>query len=164
MGEKRQCCRSWSNSSSPVNKDWRQDASPDQENTQAAIDLQVMSGSVTLTPLPDNLEELPAFPSDEEAGSVSDTSLGFHSGDVTALEELLDTYHRTLNSDSPLTQVTPNLLCDTQERVQHSRPETSHFLDETRVIAHIFGDTSSSDEEGEHYFFPLCTHRSGKCK
>ena len=31
VGEKRQCTRSWSKSSSPVNKDWRRDASPDQE-------------------------------------------------------------------------------------------------------------------------------------
>ena len=100
--------------------------------------------------MPENLGELPAFPYDEEARSVSDTSLGFHSGDVTALEELLDTYQGTLNSDSPLTQVTPNLPCDTQERVQHSRPERSQLSDETRVIACFFGDTSSSNEEGEH--------------
>ena len=150
MGEKRQRSRSRSKSSSPVNKDRRRDASPDQENTQAAIDLQETSGSVTLTPMPDNLEELPVLPSDEEAGSLSNTYLGFHSGDVTALEELLDTYHGTLNSDSPLTQITPNLPCDTQERIQHSRPETSQLSDESRVIAHFFGDTSSSDEEGEH--------------
>ena len=150
VGEKRQRSRSRSKSSSPVNKDRRRDAPSDQETTQAAIDLQVTSGSVTLTPMPDNLEELPAIPSDEEAGSVSDTSLGFHSGDVTALEELLDTYHGTLNSDSPLTQVTPNLPCDTQERIQCSRPETSQLSDESRVIARFFGDTSSSDEEGEH--------------
>ena len=150
VGEKRQRSRSRSKSSSPVNKDRRREASPDLENTQADINLQVTSGSVTLTPMPDNLEELPAFPSDEEAGSLSDTSLGFHSGDVTALEELLDTYHGTLTSDSPLTQVTPNLPCDTQERVQRSRPETSQLSDESRVIARFFGDTSSSDEEGEH--------------
>ena len=150
VGEKRQRSRSRSKSSSPVNKDRRRDASPDLENTRADINLQVTSGSVTLTPMPDNLEELPAFPSDEEAGSLSDTSLGFHSGDVTALEELLDRYQGTLNSDSPLTQVTPNLPCDTQERVQRSRPVTSQLSDESRVIARFFGDTSSSDEEGEH--------------
>ena len=149
VGEKCQRSCSRSKSSSPVNKDRRRDASPDQENTQADIDLPVISGSVTLTPMADNLEELPAFPSDEEAGSLSDTSLGFHSGDVTALEELLDTFHGQLNSDSPLTEITPNLPCDTQERIQNSRPETSQLSDETGVIAHFFGDTSSSDEEVE---------------
>ena len=81
-------------------------------------------------------------------GDFSDTSLGFSSSDVTALEELLEVCTAQTNLDTPLTQVTPNLPCDTQERVQRSPvPENSQLSDETLTIARFFATTSSSPEE-----------------
>ena len=125
-GGKRQ--RSRSKSSSPVNKDRRRDASLDPEDPQAVIDLPEMSGALAKTTPPVISRESLLPPPDDDMVDFSHTSLGFSSGDVTALEELLEICTAQTNSDTPLTQVTPNLPCDTQERVQCSSvPENSQL-------------------------------------
>ena len=147
-GGKCQCSHSRSKSSSPVNKDRRRDASLDPDDSQAVIDLPEMSGALANTTMPVISPELLPLPADDDMGDFSDTSLGFSSGDVTALEELLEVCTAQTNLDTPLTQVTPNLPCDTQERVQRSPvPENSQLSDETLTIARFFATTSSSPEE-----------------
>ena len=69
--------------------------------------------------------DLPSFTSDEDAGSISDASLGLLLGDVSTLEDVLDRNEDSLTTDTPLTQFSPNLPCPTQERVVYS-PKHSH--------------------------------------
>ena len=166
-GGKRQRSRSRSQSLSPANKDRRRDPSQDpalerdpsldpalerdpsldSSNTQAALDLPEMSGAVAKTTLPPLLPELVPLPIDDDT-DLSDTSIGVHSGDITALEELLDICTAKTNLDTPLTQVTPNLPCATQERVHYSSvPENSQLSDESKLIHRFFAKSSSSSEE-----------------
>ena len=87
-----------------------------------------MSGTLANTTMPVISPELLPLPADDDMGDFSDTSLGFSSGDVTALEEFLEVCTAQTNLDTPLTQVTPNLPCDAQERVQRSPvPENSQL-------------------------------------
>ena len=81
------------------------------------------------------LIDLPSFTSDEDAGSVSDASLGLSLGDVSTLEEVLDRYKDCLTTDTPLTQFSPNLPCPTQERVVFDKgPENTPLSEESRII------------------------------
>ena len=147
-GGKRQHSHSHSKSSSPVNRDRRGDPSLDLEDPQAVIDLPEMSGALAKTTLPVISPELLLPPPDDDIGDFSDTSLGFSWDDVTALEERLEICTAHTNLDTPLTQVTPNLRCDTQERVQRSSVlENSQLSDETLTIARFFAMSSSSPEE-----------------
>ena len=107
-----------------------------------------MSGALAKTTLAVISPEVLPTPPEEDMGDFSDTSVGFNSGDVTALEELLEICTAHTNSDTPLTHVTPNRPCDTQERVEHSSvPENSQLSDEAITIARFFAMSSSSPEE-----------------
>ena len=81
------------------------------------------------------LIDLPSFTSDEDAGSVSDASLGLSLGDVSALDDVLDRYKDCLTTDTPLTQFSPNFPCPTHERVVFDDgPESTLLSDESLIV------------------------------
>ena len=49
------------------------------------------------------LIDLPSITSDEDAGNVSDASLGLSLGDVSTLEDVLERYKDCMTTDTPLT-------------------------------------------------------------
>ena len=99
----------------------------------------------------DPLIDLPFNVSDDDdAGSISDASLGLSLGDVSALEDVLDRYKDCLTTDIPLTQFSPNLPCPTQERVVFDNgPENIQLSDESRILTRFCGNVSSHEEDEE---------------
>ena len=96
------------------------------------------------------LIDLPSITSDEDAGSVSDASLGLSLGDVSTLEDVLDRYKDCLNTDTPLTQFAPNLPCPTQDRVVFDNgPENTLLSDESFIVTRFSGNISSHEEDEE---------------
>ena len=96
------------------------------------------------------LIDLPSITSDEDAGNVSDASLGLSLGDVSNLEDVLDQYKDYMNTDTPLTQFTPNLPCPTQDRVVFDNgPENTLLSDESFIVTRFSGNISSHEEEEE---------------
>ena len=94
------------------------------------------------------LIDLPSFTSDEDAGSVSDASLGLSLGDLSTLEDVLHRYKDCLTTDTP-TQFSPNLPCPTQERVVFDDGPDSPLLSEESLIVTRFSGNVSSHEEDE---------------
>ena len=99
----------------------------------------------------DPLIDLPFNVSDDDdAGSVSDASLGLSLGDVSALEDVLDRYKHCLTTDTPLTQYSPNLPCPTQDRVVFAQgPERTLLSEESLIFTRFCGNVSSHEEEEE---------------
>ena len=96
------------------------------------------------------LIDLPSFTSDEDAGSVSDASLGLSLGDVSSLEDVLDRYKDCLTTDTPLTQFSPNLPCYTQERIVFDDgPESTLLSEESLIVTRFSGNISSHEEDEE---------------
>ena len=96
------------------------------------------------------LIDLPSFTSDEDAGSVSDASLGLSLGDVSALEDVIDRYKDCLTTDAPLTQYSPNLPCPTQDRVVFDQgPERTLLSEESLIVTRFCGNVSSHEEDEE---------------
>ena len=96
------------------------------------------------------LIDLPSITSDEDAGNVSDASLGLSLGDVSTLEDVLDRYKDCVTTDTPLTQFSPNLPCPTKERVVFDNgPENTLLSDESFIVTRFSGNISSHEEDEE---------------
>ena len=96
------------------------------------------------------LIDLPSITSDENAGNVSDASLGLSLGDVSTLEDVLERYKDCMTTDTPLTQFAPNLPCPTQDRVVFDNgPENTLLSDESFIVTRFSGNISSHEEEEE---------------
>ena len=97
------------------------------------------------------LIDLPSITSDEDAGNVSDASLGLSLGDVSTLEDVLDRYKDCMTTDTPLTQFSPNLPCPTQERVVFDNgPESTLLSDKSFIVTRFSENISSHEEDEEH--------------
>ena len=120
------------------------------ESAQLVHDPVQVSTEVQLTSR-DPLIDLPFNVSDDDdTDSVSDASLGLSLGDVSALEEVIDRYKDCLNTDTPLTQYSPNLPCPTQERVVFDDgPESTPLSEESRIVTRFSGNVSSHEEDEE---------------
>ena len=105
--------------------------------------VQVFQDSLPTSQTP--LIELPFSFSDEDTGSVSDTSA---SVSLNGLEDIIDRYKDNVNTDTPLTQFAPNLPCLAQERITFDNgPENSQFSEESHIVSRFCGNVSSHEED-----------------
>ena len=90
------------------------------------------------------LIDLPFSLSDDDAKSVSDTSLGLSLGDLSGLEDIIDRYKDSVNTDTPLIQFSPNLPGPTQERAVFDQgPEGIPRSEESRFVSRFCANVSS---------------------